>query len=239
MTRCGIVPPCVVYGYVGLAATPAGAETRQYAAAKGVLLPGNGMDESLDTTLEMASRGDQSAWRRIVDRYAPRVYGLLKSQCGDAELAEEITQSVFCTLAAKLTEDHGYVEQGKFEAWVFRIAINRLRDEMRRRRRHAVNVDHAALAEQPDRSSRNGMSPRDDDAFRSLRGAMERLSPADRQVIEYRYIGGLSFKQMADLFEEPLGTVLARQHRALRKLRDLMESDVPADRSENRAGKAG
>ncbi len=197
------------------------------------------MDEALDTTLESASRGDQSAWRRIVDQYAPRVYGLLKSQCGDAELAEEIAQSVFCTVAAKLTGDQGYVEQGKFEAWIFRIATNRLRDEIRRKRRQAVNVDHTALEERAVRPSMDGVAARNDDQHRALRDAMARLSPADRQIIEYRYIGGLSFKQMAELLNEPLGTVLARQHRALRKLRDLLGGSVDADGRASRAGKAG
>jgi len=41
-------------------------------------------------------------------------------------------------------------------------------------------------------------------------------------VIELRHHGGLSFQQMADLLEEPLGTLLARHHRALRKLRELL-----------------
>lgn len=197
------------------------------------------MDEVLDTTLEAACRGDQSAWRRIVDLYAPRVYGLLRSQCGDAELAEEIAQSVFCTLAAKLTGDIGYVEQGKFEAWVFRIAINRLRDEMRRRKRQAVNVDHSALEERAARPAGDGAPVRDDDEYRALRQAMECLSPADRQIIEYRYVGGLSFKQMAELLDEPLGTILARQHRALRKLRDLLDGSGDAGEPHRRAGKAG
>ncbi len=197
------------------------------------------MDEALDTTLESASRGDQNAWRRIVDLYAPRVYGLLKSQCGDGELAEEIAQSVFCTLAAKLTEDQGYVEQGKFEAWVFRIAVNRLRDEMRRRKRQAVNVDHSVLQERAVQESSDGVRPRDDDEYRALRDAMERLSPADRQIIDYRYVGGLSVKQMAELLEEPLGTVLARQHRALRKLRDLLDGSGEVGEPQSRAGKVG
>ncbi len=185
------------------------------------------MAEALDTTLRSACRGDQGAWRRIVDEYAPRVYGLLKAQCRDAELAEEITQSVFCTLAVKLTGSEGYAEQGKFEAWVFRIAVNRLRDEVRRRRRQAVNVDHSAL---DGRAGHPADGPRDEtegSRSRALRDAIERLSPADRQIIEYRYVGGLSFRQMADLLGEPLGTVLARQHRALRKLRDLLEGGAP------------
>ena len=52
---------------------------------------------------------------------------------------------------------------------------------------------------------------------------MARLSEADRQVIDLRHIGGMSFKQMAEELQEPLGTLLARHHRALQKLRTLMD----------------
>jgi RNA polymerase sigma-70 factor (ECF subfamily) len=52
---------------------------------------------------------------------------------------------------------------------------------------------------------------------------MEGLTDTDRDVIELRHHGGLSFKQIAELLDEPLGTLLARHHRALRKLRETME----------------
>lgn len=85
--------------------------------------------DNIEPVLLRAAQGDVAAWQRIVTQYLPRVHGLLRAQCHDADLAEEIAQSTFCTLVSKLGE---YTEQGKFEAWLFRIAMNRLRDEMRR-----------------------------------------------------------------------------------------------------------
>jgi DNA-directed RNA polymerase specialized sigma24 family protein len=58
------------------------------------------------------------------------------------DLAEEITQMTFCRIAAKIGS---YSEAGKFEAWLFRIAMNILRDEMRRRQRHAMPTENQAL----------------------------------------------------------------------------------------------
>ena len=84
-----------------------------------------------------AAAGDNEAWVALVDAYAPRVHALLFSNCHDHDLSEEITQSTFCTVASKIGT---YVEQGKFQAWIFRIAMNRLRDEMRRRKRQAIPV---------------------------------------------------------------------------------------------------
>ena len=88
--------------------------------------------DDIAALLRRASTGDSGAWRLIVDDYAPRVFGLLRMQCGDPDLAEELTQATFCTIAVKIST--GYEEHGRFEAWLFRIAMNRLRDEMRRRK---------------------------------------------------------------------------------------------------------
>src|SRR5262245_57403808 len=79
---------------------------------------------ALEAMLRRAAEGDQQAWRTIVDSYSPRVFGLLNAHCRSADLAEEITQSTFVTIVSKIGS---YTELGKFEPWVFRIAMNRLR----------------------------------------------------------------------------------------------------------------
>jgi len=178
-----------------------------------------GDEEPIADILLRAAGGDARAWRRVVDAYAPRVFALVRSQCHDEDLSEEITQSTFCTIVSKLG---AYTEQGKFEAWLFRIAVNRLRDEMRRRRRHAMPTEEATLVA-------IGPSHRDDAdrlepvELRALEAAMAQLSPSDRLIVDLRHVGGMSFKQLSEYLGEPLGTLLARHHRALHKLRAFME----------------
>ena len=177
-----------------------------------------------------ACEGDPDAWRELVRLYGARVFALAKSRVRRADLAEEITQSVFATLAIKLRDD-GYRDEGRFESWLFRIAMNRVRDECRRERRHASPTDPIAFTGVTD----GAPGPRgDDDAvgtdeLERLRHAMESLSDADREVIELRHHGQMSFKQMAAALEEPVGTLLARHHRALRKLRELLGDPSPAE----------
>ena len=172
--------------------------------------------------LRRASTGDQEAWRSIVHCYGPRVFGLLRVQCGDPELAEELTQSTFCTVASKISD--GYQESGRFEAWLFRIAMNRLRDEMRRRKRHARPTSSEVMALLDDASAPE--EPLFDEADRQALGrALDQLSAKERQIIDLRHVGGMSFRQIEALLEEPVGTLLARHHRALRKLRSLIEKD--------------
>jgi RNA polymerase sigma-70 factor (ECF subfamily) len=183
--------------------------------------------ETLQATLRRAAEGDEHAWRIIVFTYSRRVFGLIRAQCGDADLAEEITQSTFCTIVSKIDS---YTELGRFEPWLFRIAMNRLRDEMRRRRRQATPVEDealAGLAGAADAPNRPGKG--DPGRIQALNRALAQLSEADQRIIHLRHFAQLSFRQIADLLEQPLGTVLARQHRALRKLRDLMggDNDLP------------
>jgi RNA polymerase sigma-70 factor, ECF subfamily len=187
----------------------------------------------LEAMLRRAANGEQTAWREIVQAYSMRVFGLLRAQCGDGDLAEELTQSTFCTIVQKLPS---YSELGKFEAWLFRIAMNRLRDEMRRRRRQAAPVENESLAGMADAGKDGGAHAMDEGDRASLRNALAQLSDADQRIIHLRHHAELSFKQIADVLGEPLGTVLARHHRSLKKLRDILSRaggpGAPPDGSE-------
>ena len=179
-------------------------------------------EESKETTevLRLAAQGDQDAWRMIIDRFGPRVFGLLRANCGDPELAEELTQSTFCTVAQKLST---YKEFGRFESWIFRIAMNRLRDEMRRRKRHAVPLANPVLTGLAGETEVTVASYDTSDKKRLLE-ALNELSELDRQIIDLRHTASMSFKQISILLDEPVGTLLARHHRALKKLKQMIEA---------------
>ncbi len=200
-------------------------------------------DNSLDELLARVGAGDPEAWQWLVETYSGRVYGLLLKQCGDRELAEEMTQETFVRVVTHIDRYH---EEGRFEPWLFRIAMNRLRDEMRRRRRQARPVDmsagRAADAENASDSPWQAMQEKVvgrelmvapcpfDQASRNeqierIREAVEQLSHADREILYLRHTAGMRFNEIAEMLQEPLGTVLARGHRALCKLRKMLELD--------------
>ena len=181
-----------------------------------------GSQESKETTdlLRLAAEGDQDAWREIIARFGPRVFGLLRANCGDSELAEELAQSTFCTVAQKLSS---YREYGRFESWIFRIAMNRLKDEMRRRKRHAVPMESPVLTRLAGEGTVSEPTYDESDKNR-LFMALQDLSELDRQIIDLRHTASMSFKQISELLGEPVGTLLARHHRALKKLKQILES---------------
>lgn len=205
-------------------------------------------DPNLPETLRRAAAGEAQAWRDLVSAYSGRVYGLLVRQCSDRELAEELTQATFVKLVVRLGDAGGYEERGRFEAWLFRMAVNELRDEMRRRKRHARPMDMSPAGGSTDQPSEwAGVEPGvrslgsptastredrpDEHASRAetvarLAAAVDRLSDADREVLHLRHTAGLSFAEIAEALDQPLGTVLARAHRAVNKLRKLMEQQA-------------
>ncbi len=186
----------------------------------------------LPALLAAAGRGDQDAWRRLIGLYGRRVFALVKSRVRSEHVSEEITQSVFATVASKLSSG-SYGEMGRFEAWLFRIAMNRVRDEARRARLRPAATDPESIEQSAPARPSAAHTP-DERALNDLRGALEELPEADREVVELRHHAGMSFKHIADLLNEPLGTVLARHHRALRKLKEMLDGSAASEGAANR-----
>ena len=171
--------------------------------------------------------GDPPDVERLLVSFAPRVYGLLVRMVGRPDVAEDLMQE---TLLRAFRSMDTYRPEGRFRAWIFRIAVNLARDWIRRRPRERA----APLGDDSDESA-PGMtpaadSPPDADArrreqARRVEQALARLPNADREVLLMRYYGDLTFKAIARATGEPLGTVLARSHRALKKLGDMFPGE--------------
>jgi len=177
----------------------------------------------LGALLARAASGDEGAWRELVSLYGRRVFALCRSRLRDRDLAEEVTQSVFVTVATKLKEG-AYAESGRFEAWLFRIAVNRVRDQVRSAGRRLASGDSEMAGSAVAPAASVGLGS---DELEALQSAMARLPEVDRQVVELRHQGGMPFAAIAELLDEPIGTLLARHHRALKKLKEMLTNAGP------------
>ncbi len=158
--------------------------------------------------------------RSLLVACAPRVYGLLIRMVGRRDVAEDLMQE---TMVHALRGLDAYRPEGKFRAWVFRIAVNQARDWVRRQKRAAGPMpgDPPTVTDvPPDRDAR----ARERDG--RVERALAQLSDPDREVLLMRYYGNLTFKAIAQANGEPIGTVLARAHRALKKLGGLLPEEI-------------
>ena len=185
----------------------------------------------LDQLLARARKHDADALAELVDAYSPRVFGLLLRLTRDREMAEDLMQETFLRLVRTIGS---YEHEGRFEAWLFRIAGNLARDHARRNKRRGrpLSLDAPTGASGEDRIEPADTRPdgpthqiaRDEDEQRLL-AALDEIGETDREIVMLRHFSELSFREIAELLNVPLGTALARMHRALKKLRTLLEPE--------------
>lgn len=182
-------------------------------------------DPVLDDLVQRAQRGDLPAFNSIVLRYQDAVYSLVLRMLSSAEAAEDVTQEAFVSAWRHINTFRG----GSFRSWLFTIAANRARDELRRGvRRPTTSLD--AARDNPDRAD---LDPVDDDpgperaAEQSeLRAALEEalaeLPPDWREVVVLSDIHGLDYAEIAQATGVALGTVKSRLSRARARLREVI-----------------
>jgi len=173
-----------------------------------------------------ASRGDRQAFGRLVDLHKRAVHGLCFRLLRDAEEARDAAQEAFARAYAALET---YDAAQPFAPWVLRIARNHCLDALRRRLPQAQRLE---LDAEPDdgapRELADPAAPRGDDVIerRELAGALERAVSAlplnYREVVHLFHVEHLSYKEIAETLDVPIGTVMTWLHRARAKLKDAL-----------------
>ncbi len=189
-------------------------------------------EEALAAVIQAAQGGDPAAYDVLVEQYGGRVFGFLFRLTGSRHDAEDLMQDVFLRVVRTLAR---YDHDGRFEAWIFRIAANLVRDRVRRAKRTPRTFDlgdggdfGVASAGADGWAGLGGAAESVDaplvrgEEVAELNQALDRLPLGEREVILLRHFSQMSFKEIAELMGTPLGTALARAHRGLARLRALM-----------------
>jgi RNA polymerase sigma-70 factor (ECF subfamily) len=172
-------------------------------------------------------KGDQDAFRQLVEKYQRSVYNITWRMVRNDEDARDLTQETFIRVYRGLGT---YDQTRTFSTWLFRIATNLCIDHHRKKKMRTVSIDGSQIGDEtrepmalPDHGPRPDRLHEVTSLAERIDSFLERLSPAYRAVLVLRYREQLSYEEMADVLDIPLGTVKARLHRAHRHLRNLME----------------
>ncbi|TYP95387.1 RNA polymerase, sigma subunit, ECF family [Fodinibius salinus] len=187
--------------------------------------------EDKDLVRFYRQNGDEQAFSELMNRHQNKIYSYIYSMVGGAGKADDIFQETFTKVITKM--DDTYNEQGKWIAWVMRIAHNATIDYIRKQKRFAdVNggydedskddyfdrlpdEDHIDAQEQIER----------DEAKSSLMKHIGELSKEQRQVVMLRHYYEMPFKEIAELTDVSINTALGRMRYALINLRKLFEKE--------------
>jgi len=168
--------------------------------------------------LERARTYDAQALGEIYDRYAGPIYGYLYRVIGDATHAEDLAGEVFLRLLQALRTSRA--PRDNLEGWLYRVAHNLAMDLFRRQKKGPVVPLVEELVAQDGQPSD---LVEDRQVKQQLRARIRRLSSDQQRVILFRFAEELPLAEVARLMGKSEGAVKILQHRALSRLRKLLQ----------------
>ena len=162
--------------------------------------------------------GNPDAFEVIYDRHGGAAFSLAYRMVGNRNVAEDITQEAFLSMwRSRARFDR---ERGSVRAWVLGIVHHRTIDALRRnvahdRRRTTVE----GLEERQEAPERTEVEVARRDEAREVREAMQTLPGEQLEVVRLAYFGGFTHTQIAEMLDQPVGTVKGRMRLGLEKMR--------------------
>jgi RNA polymerase sigma-70 factor (ECF subfamily) len=205
------------------------AQTRTTSARIRVASPRPARERDDSAVVAAYLSGDHRAFDELVERYQKRLLNFVYRTIGDRERGEDLVQEVFIRVHRHL---HRFDQSKKFSTWIYTIASNLAKNELRNRSRNPLvlfqtikkhwEADHRPLEfEDP--------YHRPDDLFRKrhlrdlVEGAVAKLPEHHRVVFVLRELEGKTYEEIAEITGCNLGTVKSRLNRARNRFAQLIE----------------
>src|SRR3982075_1495443 len=185
------------------------------------------MDDSAVVTEFLG--GEERAFSELVTRYQTRLLNFVYRTIGDREKAEDLVQEVFIRVYRHL---HRFDRSKKFSTWVYTIASNLAKNELRNRSRNPLVLFQTVRGnwEDDDRPLQfEDTTARPDDLFRKrhlkelVAETVAKLPEHHRQVFVLRELEGKSYEEIAEITDCNLGRVKSRRHRARNAFAEIIE----------------
>jgi RNA polymerase sigma-70 factor (ECF subfamily) len=164
--------------------------------------------------VDAVADGDRSALQALYERHAPWLFLRLSRRCADRGMVEDVVQDTF---VAVWRRPQGYRGSGEVAAWIWGIGIRRLLDRLRRSPIRAPRFAERGRSElSAEEQVLLGVE------YGDLAGAINRLSPELRAVLQATVLDGLTTREAARMLGIPTGTVKTRMMRARAQLREAL-----------------
>jgi len=171
--------------------------------------------DDLAQIITNCKNGNAESFSQLVDIYARRCYGYFYRLTGNSAISDDLLSELF----VKLVEKIGSYKGGSFEGWLFKIASNIFHDHLRSKQqeRKLLQTQENLFAAQFTNTKHS-----EGEQIDKLQIQIGRLDANTKELIILRFYSQLSFKEIAAIRSEPIGTTLSKLHRGLKQLRELM-----------------
>lgn len=179
--------------------------------------------------VEAAIAGNQSAYAELMDRYRDSIYFMMVKMVKNNDDADDLTIEAFGKAFNRLEQ---YSPSFAFSTWLFKIASNNCIDFIRKKRITVSSLDTGFSNEDGEMiyidARSNTLDPEEtimqDQKIKHMRLLVSKLKPRYRELVEKRYFEELSYEEIAEELNLPLGTVKAQLFRARDFLANLIEN---------------
>ena len=171
--------------------------------------------------------GDPAAYNELMKLYRDPIYFMLYEKVGDQELAKDLTIESLGKAFKKL---HLYTPSYAFSTWLYTVARNHCIDYLRKNKLPTISIDKMMIDEDGKRNTFDLISKdlnpemmmEKKQRIAILRQIVDQLKPKYRDLVKLRYFKELSYEEIAEMLDVPLGTVKAQLHRSREQLFKIM-----------------
>jgi len=182
------------------------------------------LDLADEEVMQLVQREDPRAFELLYDRHGGAAFSLAYRMVGKQAAAEDIVQEAFLSIwRSRLRYDQ---TRGSVRTWVLGIVHHRTIDALRRNIAHDRRRTSAeGLEERQEASERTEVEVARRDEAREIREAMQTLPGEQLEVVRLAYFGGFTHTQIAEMLNQPVGTVKGRMRLGLEKLRRALSPE--------------
>ena len=164
--------------------------------------------------------GDYNSFEILFNRHKDRLFSFIMSKVKDRDLADDIFQDTFIKVINSLKQEK-YNEEGKFLPWMMRIAYNLVIDHFRQKSKirkvpQTSDFDIFQILDDGEMNQEEHMIR--NESFSDLKILIDQLPEDQKEVLKLRYFKELSYEEIAETLNAPIGTVKAQLYRSREQL---------------------
>ncbi len=174
-----------------------------------------------DVLITLFQSGEEHVFRFLVERYMDRVRNIIYSILREHDAVDDLAQEVFIKVYEALPR---FRFESSFYTWIYRITVNKTRDELRRRKvRRLISIENAAERSDREISEHLSTTQKSSEASEIVTKSLQLLPEKFRTPIVLKDIEGMSYEEIADVLQCRIGTVKSRLSRGRSMLRKALK----------------